>query len=131
MSAELQAVSEFVKAFGFPIFVVLLFGYLILIPRRDKVQQRDLSPRLVPGTSYDALEEELAQTRSADLLRAEKAHALCEERINEFRELYRAEKAIASGLQERFREVNEREDQQTKLIKQLTIEIRESRKRNA
>jgi hypothetical protein len=123
-----QAFSDFIRIFGFPTFVVLLFGYLILVPRRDQTgpnqSPRVRSPRLVPGTVLDDLQDRADESRSSALLRAETSHAECEKQISYFRDLFNSER-------ERFVAVNQNATEQTKLIRELRVEILESRKRAA
>lgn len=123
MSAELQAFSDFIRVFGFPTFVVLLFGFLILVPRRDKESRQVHSPRLVPGTAYDDLLDQLATVRSEAAAAKFTAREECAKDIAYFKERFESER-------ERFVTVNANAIAQSKLIETLTVEIRESRKRN-
>lgn len=122
-----QAGTEFIKVFGFPTFFILLLLYLLTVSRRVRGasgQLRDRSPRLVPGNVVDDLQDELAAVRSSYTARAQFAHEDCEKQIAYFRDKFESERG-------RFEAVNANAIEQTKLIKELRVEILESRKRAA
>jgi hypothetical protein len=127
MAAELEAASNFLKTFGFPIVVTIAAMYLLV--RRRKANGHQRSSYLVPGWVHDDLIDEMAAVRSTYQERLLSEKIECENRIKEYRELYEAEKEIRLDVESRFREVNAREAAQTKLMEELRNEIIESRRR--
>jgi hypothetical protein len=121
------AAGEFIKAFGFPTLVAIATLYLLV--RRRKMNGYTKASFLVPGWVHDDLTEEIERVRSHYQAQLLEQRIECEKRINEYRELYEAEKALTAALQVRFEEVNAREEAQTKLIEELRVEIIESRRR--
>lgn len=130
---EIQAAGDFLKAFGFPIFMLLLGLYLTLRPRTEKdatgrsVQR---SPLLVPGKVYDDALDEVEAVRSYYQATALAYKADCEARINEYREQAKIEQAERAALQVRFDGVNKVYESQVALLVELRNELRESRRRS-
>ena len=133
---DLNAAGEFTKTLGFPIIAVM-FGAYMMVRRRPRLNGHDRSSYLVAGWQHDNLIDEYEDFRSRTTAAVLKKELECDDRIQEFRDLYEAEHTIRKELEARFIAVNAREVEQTKLIQEntrliheLRLEIAESRKRN-